>query len=318
MSIPGSLVLRGTIVAMLFGAGVASAQTYPSKPLRLITGAAGSGADFLSRLVAPELRDRLGQPVIIDNRASALTADIVAKAPPDGYTLLIHGSTLWVGPLLKSTSYDPIKDFVPISMLGRSPLLVVVHPSLQVTSVKELIAHAKAKPGALNYASGGAGGSSHLAAELFKSMAGVDITRISYRGAAAALNDVLGNHVHMMFNTGTAAPHVKSGKLRALAITSAQPSPQYPGLPTVAASGVPGYQSVSVDGMFVPAKTPQAVVNRLNQEVAAAAATQDLRTRLLANGVEAVSSSPDELAAHMKSEMARLGKLIRDVGIGAE
>jgi tripartite-type tricarboxylate transporter receptor subunit TctC len=252
--------------------------------------------------------------VIVDNRPGGIIqGEIVSQALPDGYTLLSVGSTFIVGPLLSKTPYDPVKDFSPISILGRSPNVVVVHTSLPVSSIKELIALAKAKPGALNYASGPVGASNHLAAELFKSMAGVNIVRIAYKGGGPALNDVIAGQVQLIFAAaGSVVPYLKSGRLRALAVTTAQPSELIPGLPTVAASGLPGYELVTFGLVLAPARTPASVIRRVNQGVMHALGPADVKEKLVSTGVEAVSSSPQELAAAMKADIARVGKLVKD------
>ena len=308
---------------MIFGAGVASGQNYPSKPIRMVTAEAGGGNDFVARLIAPGLADSLGQQAIVDNRGGAggiIAAEIVAKAAPDGYTLLVYASNIWIIPLLRThVPYDPVRDFSPITWAARSPNTVVVHPSLPVKSVKELIAFAKARPGALNYGSGGTGATTHLAVELFKAMAKVNIVRINYKGNAPAIHDLLAGQVQLMFATASlAAPHIRSGRLRALAVTSAQPSALAPGLPTVAASGLPGYESISIYGIFAPAKTPATIITRLNQEMVRILNKADVKEKFLNSGVEPVGSSPEEFAATIKSDMVRMGKVIKDAGIRGE
>ena len=304
---------------MVLSAGVVYAQNYPNTFIRIVTTQAGSGNDFTARVIAPAISGGLGQQVIVDNRG-AIAGEVVAKAQPDGYTLLCWGSPLWLAPFLREkVAYDPVKDFAPISLLVTTPNILVVHPSLSVKSVKELIALAKARPGDLNYASPGAGGSVHLAAELFKSMAGVNIVQIGYRGTGQAFTSLISGEVQLMFpNAASVTPHVKSGRLRALAVTSAVPSALAPGLPTVTASGVPGYESLARFGMFAPAKTPEAVVRRLNQEIVRALNMADVKQKLFNSGAEVVGSSPEEFGTTIKSEMARLGKVIKDAGIRAE
>lgn len=297
----------------------AFAQAYPTKPIRIVTGGTGGGGDFISRLLASGLAVTLGQQVIVDNRGGVVPGEIVSQAAPDGYTLLCYPGSLWIGPLLQKTPYEPLKDFAPVSMVVRSPSILVVHPSLPVRSVKELVALAKAKPGALNYSAAGTGGATHLSAELFKAMAGVDIVLIPYKGAGAALTDVIGGQVHMTFGSAASvAPHMKSGRLRSLAVTSAQPSPLMPGLPTIAASGVPGYDSVQNIGLFAPVKTGEPIISRLNLEIIRMLRRSEMTEKLFAAGVESVGSSPGELAAVMKQEISRFGKVIRDAGIHAE
>jgi tripartite-type tricarboxylate transporter receptor subunit TctC len=295
-------------------------QQYPNKPIRVITGTTGGGNDFQSRLVAQGISGPLGQPVIVENRAgNILQAETVIKAPPDGYTLLVTSGDLWVLPFLEKVPYDPVKDFSPISILSREANVVVVHPSLPVRSIKELIALAKAKPGELNFASGSTGSGSHLSGELFKSMAGVNIVRIPYKGVGFAFTELIAGQTQLMFpSTGSGMPHVRVGKLRALAVASAQPTALAPGVPTVTASGLPGFVMGSTGGIFAPAKTPEAVINRLNQEIVRFIKTEDVKEKFFVLGMEPVGSSPDELAAAMKSEIVTFGKVIRDAGIKAD
>ena len=294
-----------------------AAQDYPTKPVRIVTPPAGAGNDYVARVIAQGLTGSLGQQLVVDNRPAAIVGELVAKAPPDGYTLLAIGSVLWLTPLLQdNVGYDAVKDFSPISVTGLSVNVLVVHPSVAANSVKELVALAKAKPGQLNYATGGTGSSNHLAAELFKSMAGVNLVRIPYKGSGPAVNDLVSGQVQIMFPTTAAGlPHVKSGRLRALAVTSLQPSVLAPGLPTVADSGVPGYESVVMYALFAPAKTPAAVVKRLNKDLVQYLRSPAGTERLFAAGIEVVASTPGELATAMKSEMTRLGKLIKDAGL---
>ena len=303
---------------MVFGAGSVCAQGYPHKPIRIITTEVGGGSDIAARLIAQGMTGPLGQPVIVENRGGGATisGEIVAKASPDGYTLFVAAGTLWIGPLLRKTPYDPVKDFAPITLVVSTPNLLIGHPSL-ANSVKELIALAKAKPGQLNYGSGATGASSHLAAELFKSMAGVNIVRIPYKGSGLAVNAVIANEVQMMFpNASIAIPHVKSGRLKALGVTSAEPSAVLPGVPTISASGLPGYESVLHTGLFAPAKTPAAIITRLNRDIVRYLGTPEAKELFLrTGGSEVVANKPEQFAAKIKSEMVRLGKLIKDVGI---
>ncbi|MBI3067471.1 MAG: tripartite tricarboxylate transporter substrate binding protein [Betaproteobacteria bacterium] len=307
-------------VLMLLGASGACGQGYPTKPIRIVTPGSGGGADFAARLIAPGLTAGLGQRVIVDNRPSAvIPGEIVSKAPPDGYTLLIYGPPFWIGPLLQKTPYDPVRDFQPITAAVRQPNILVVHPSLPVKSVKELIALAKARPGALNYASIATGSSSHLAGELFKAMTGVSLVRISYKGSGAALVALLAGEVELSFaNAVSVMGAVRSGKLRALAVTTAQPSPLAPGLPTVAASGLPGYESVIITAVFAPAATPAAIIHRLNREIVAVLNKADIKEKFFNAGSEVVGSSPEELTATIKSEMSRMSKVIKEAGIKAD
>ena len=296
----------------------AFAQDYASKPIRVITGSPGGSTDFTTRQVAQALSTALGQQVIVENRDGLLAAQAVAKAPPDGYTLVAAGGSLWITPLLQKTGYDAVTDFSPVSLLVRDVSLFVVHPSVPVTSIKELIALAKARPGQLNYATSGVGSTPHLATELFKAMSGINMVHIPYKGNSQALADLIGGQVQLaLISAPSATPHIKSGKLRALAVTSAQPTPLAPGMPTVAAT-LPGFEAVGLTALFAPAKTPGAIVKRLNEEAARFLRTGEAQETFLKRGAEAVGSSPEQLAAAMKTEIERLGKLVKDLGIRAE
>lgn len=297
-------------------AGSMSAQSYPSKPIRLVTPGIGGSADFVARLIAQGISGPLGQQVVVDNRSSgSIPGQIVSKASPDGYTLLLGGPPLWIGSLLQNVPYDVFRDFSPITLATSVPNLLVVSPSLPVGSVPELITLAKAKPGELNYASSSTGGSAHLAAELFNSMAGTHIVHIPYNGNGPALNDLMGGRVQLMFAVAAVVmPHVKSGRLKALAVTSAKPSILLPEFPTVAAS-VPGYEATTTYSVLAPANTPAAIIQRLNQEIVRALNRTDVKERFLNAGVEVVGSSPEILATAMKSEFSRFGKVIKDAGI---
>ncbi len=297
----------------------ASAQNYPNKPIRLIASGVGGSADMVARLIAAGISVPLEQQVVVDNRASGVTQEVVATAAPDGYTLLMTSSSHWLLPLMRNVSYDPVKDFAPITITAVIPNVLVVHPSLPVKTAKDLIALAKAKPGTLNYGTTGTGTSNHLAAELFKAMAGINMVRINYKSTSSALNDLMGGQLHLAFNTtGSVGPYVRSGRLRAIAVTGSRPSAAYPDLPTVAASGLPGYESTATQAMFAPARTPAAVVNLLNREIVKVLNQPESRARILSTGVEVVASSPDELDSVMKAEMARMGKVIKDAGIRDE
>lgn len=313
MPLPRLIAGMFLVGLLVSGAGVVCGQTFPSKPLRIVTSEAGGGSDFAARLMAPRLAEFLGHPVIIDNRGAAVSGELVAKAPPDGHTLILAGPILWLSPFLRDdVPYDPVRDFSPVALTHTSPNILVVHPSLPVRSVNELIALAKSKPGALNYSSGLKGTPQHLTGELFKAMAKVDIEVITYRGAGPAINALIGGEVQIMFPTpGSVAQHVKSGRLRALAVTSAKPSELLPGLPTVAAS-VPGYESITIGAILAPANTPATIINRLSQEFARVLGRPDVKEQFLKTGVEPVGGSPEQLAATLKSEMAKWGNLIRN------
>ena len=302
---------------VVLGAGVASSQNYPNKPIRIVTSAVGGGNDFIARLIAQGINGPLGQSVIVENRPSNIAPEIVARASPDGYTLLLAGGTFLIGPLLEKLSYNPVRDFSPITLVDSSPNVLVVHPSVPANSVKEFIALAKAKPGALNYASGNTGSLIHLAAELFKSMAGVNFVRVPYKGTGQAVNDLVGGQVQLMFATAASvAPHIKSGKLRGLAVTSAQPSALAPGLPTIA-STLPGYEAVGESAMYASGKTPTAIIKRLNQEIVRVLNQADIKEKFLTTGSEPAPSSPEKHAIVMKAEIATWSKLIKDAGIKA-
>ncbi len=299
----------------------ATAQKFPVRPVRFVTSEVGGGADFQARLIGQGITPALGQQVVVDNRGGGvIPGETVAKATPDGYTLLYTGSAHWLLPLMRNNvPYDPVKDFMPVTLPVRAPNLLVVHPSLPVQSVKDLITLAKSQPGKLNYGSGAPGSSSHLAPELFKAMAGIDIVHVPYKGVGPALNDLLGGQLQMMFpNASSVMPHVKAGRLKALGVSSAQPSPLAPGIPTVASSGLPGYESVSTLGLFAPAHTPPAVIQQLNQVVVQYLAKPESKERLLQAGVETVGSTPAQLAAVVNSEITRMGKVIRDAHIRAD
>lgn len=300
------------------GVGTASSQEYPNKPLRIVTSPAGGGNDFPARLIARAISGPLGQQVVVDNRPTILIADVVAKAAPDGYTLLVTGSAHWIGPLLDKTSYDPIRDFATITLVDRAPSVLVVHPSMPVKSVKQIIALAKSRPGELNFAVGGPGSSNFIGAILFNHMAGVNTVRVPYKGTGPAMTSVMSGETHAMFaSAGGAAPHVKSGRLRALAVGSLEPSPLAPGLPTIAASGLSGYVSEALHALYAPARTPPAIVARLNQEVARYLQSAEAKDIFLKAGIDPSPTSPEELTAIMKSEIERIGKVLRAAGIGA-
>jgi tripartite-type tricarboxylate transporter receptor subunit TctC len=294
-------------------------QTFPTKPIRIYAADPGGTVDLLARQLALGISGPLGQQVVVENRPAQLNGDIVARATPDGYTLLIAAGTFLIGPMLQKVSYDPVKDFSPITATTRAPNVLLVHPSLPAKSVKELIALAKARPGQLNYSAGGIGGGPYLAAELFKSMAGVNIVLVPYKGTGSAISAVVSGEVQVTFGTpGSVAAYLKSGRLRALAVTSSEPSTLAPGLPTIAAAGVPGYEASTTHGIWAPAKTPEPIIHRLNQEIVRYLEKPDVRERLSKSGLDIVASSPDEFAAAIKSEISRMGKVIRDAGIRAE
>lgn len=309
------------VCAAILANGSAMGQAFPNAPIRIFTSEIGGGVDLVARIVAEGLVPRLGQPVIVENRGGSaiIPAQIVAKAATDGHTMLFYGSPIWLLPLLQSTPYDPIRDFAPVTLAASSPNILVIYPALPVSSVRELIALAKAQPGKLNYAAGVAGSSAHLAAELFKSMAGVDIARISYKGSAAGLTAVIAGQVQMMFAIAAQVPaQVKAGKLRALAVTSERPSALAPGLPSMAEQGLPGYEAILDLGIYAPAGTPAPRIERLNREIVQVLFTNDSKEKLFRTGFEPVGSSAEQLLASVKSETAKWGRLIREAGIRAD
>ncbi len=297
--------------------GIGQAQDYPHKPVRIITSAPGGGTDFAARIIASGLTEALRQPVIVENRSGAvMSGQTVAKAYPDGYTLLLPGSSFWLGPLLQKMPYDPVREFSPITITHSQPVVLVVHPSLPVKSVREFIDYAKARPGELNYGSTSVGSSGHLAAALFSSMAGIKMVHVPFKGGGGLQTALLGGQVQLTLATSASVvPHIKSGKLRGLGVASQQPTPLVPGLPAIAASGVPGFEASQRAGMFAPAKTPPAIIARLNQDVAALLHRPDIREKFFDVGVETVGSPPQDLAMVVKSEMERMGRVIKENGI---
>jgi tripartite-type tricarboxylate transporter receptor subunit TctC len=312
----------GLVVAAL--AVGAAAQEYPSRPLRLVVPfAPGGGADIVARAVAAPLAKRLGQPVVVDNKpggGGTLAADLVAKAPADGYTLLLDATSFTVNPsLIPKLAYNGLDDFAPISQISRVPMLLVVPADSALQSPADLQRAARAAPGKLSYASAGNGGAQHLAAELYKQGAKVSMTHIPYRGGAPAMTDLVGGQVDLMFSaTSTSGAFVKSGKLRALAITSATRSADWPQVPTLAESGVPGFEVYEWNGLFAPTGTPLAVLQRLEAETRAALASPDLRRQLSDLGVQPVGSSSAEFRKFVQSESAKWAGVIKSAGIRSE
>ncbi len=316
-------LVSGIVGALMgFATSAAVSQTYPAKPVRMIIPfPAGGTTDIVGRIASQKLTEALGQQVVPDNRAGAagnIGTEVVAKAPPDGYTLLTApGSTLTIHPsLYAKLPFDPLKDFAPISILAAVPNALVVHPSLPVRSVKDMVALAKSRPGQLNYASTGAGQSTHLSMELFKTMAQVNIVHIAYKGSAPAITDLLGGHVPLMFdNMPSALPHVKAGKLRALAVSTAKRSPVAPEIPTVAESGLPGFEVSVWFAVLAPAATPREIVERLNRTLAKALQASDTRERLASQGAEPIGNTPEEFTAQMKRDLVKWAKVVRDANI---
>ena len=297
------------------------AQTYPAKPVRYVVPfAPGGGVDTLARELSAKLSAAWNVPVVVENRAGAggnIGTEFVAKSPPDGYTLLMTtNSHAYNASMYAKPGYDPVKDFAPITLVATSPFLLVAHPSVPAKTVKELIALAKARPGELTYSSGGAGGGSHLAGELFKSMAGVNIVHVSYKGIAPAVTDLLGGHVSLSFSVvPPAIPHVKTGRLRAIAVSTATRSSLLPEVPTISEAGGKGYSALSWYATFAPAGTPAAVIARLNADVAKSLQAPDVKAKLAGLGLEVRTTTPEEFAAFMLNDWKAWDKVIRSLGI---
>jgi tripartite-type tricarboxylate transporter receptor subunit TctC len=315
-----------TLLAIALHARISDAEdSYPIRPIRLIVPySAGGDTDVIARRLALLLSAAFGQQVVIDNRPGAngiIGTELVAKAPADGYTLLMgstptHAINQW---LYRQLPYDPVKDFVPISEVASAPMILVVNPSTGVKNFEELIALAKAKPGQLSFASGGIGSPQHLAGEMLKILAGVDINHVPYKGGGPALVDVVAGQVPMMFAfTATALPFVNSGRLLGLAATTRERLPQAPLIPSVSQTGLPGLEMSAWMGMFAPAGTPESVVNRLNAEIAKAMNSRDIAEALYTLGSEVVTNSPQQFAAYIRAETEKWGKLVKASGAKVE
>lgn len=312
------------LIAILAPLG-ARAQSYPTASIRLVVAfTPGGPSDVLARIVGERMSLRLGQPVVIENRPGAggnVAAEIVANAPADGYTLLNGNNSILAtnAALYRHLPFDPLRDFAPISLIGSQPNILVVHPSVPAHSVADLVALAKAEPGKLNYGSSGNGTAAHLAAELFRLRAGIDIVHVAYRGAAPALTDLSSGRLQMMFATSASVlPFIETGTLRAIAVTTAERSAAVPSLPTIAESGFPDFEATTWHGLVAPAKTPPAVVEKLNQTVVAVLREPDVRQRLAGLGVEVVGDTPAEFAAYIKSESAKWAAVVKSSGIQIE
>ncbi|HEX2824772.1 MAG TPA: tripartite tricarboxylate transporter substrate binding protein [Burkholderiales bacterium] len=312
---------RLVVAASALALSAAQAQSFPSKPVRLIVPfAAGGSTDIVARVLGQELNRMWGQPVLVDNRAGGSTVigtEIVAKAPPDGHTLLVTPAPFTIVPSLASKlPYDPHKDFEPIVLINTTPLVVVVHPAVPAKNIRELVALAKSRPGALNYGSSGSGGSNHLAGELFNAMAGVKMVHVPYKGNAPALQDLVGGHVDVVFNGLTSAlPLIKGGKLRALGMTSLKRSSALPEVPTLDEQGLKGFQAVAWNGLTAPAKTPKAIVDKINADVVKVVRAPELMEKLKAEGSDPVGSSVDAYARFLRDEIAKWNKVIRFANI---
>jgi tripartite-type tricarboxylate transporter receptor subunit TctC len=313
-------------LAAAFTSPIAHAQVYPAKPIRLIVPyPAGGGTDFFARAVGVQLSQQLGQQIVVENRPGAATiigAEAAAKSAPDGYTLLLGDTaTFAVNPTLyKKLPYDPLKDLAPVSLTGRFALLLVVNPSsLKATSVKELVEEAKKTPGKIDYASPGPGSPHHLAMEMFKQRTGTEFTHVPYKGSGPAIQDLLGGQIPLMFlDLAAGAPQIKSGKIKALAVASDKRIAALPDLPTVAESGVPGFEAWAWQALAVPAGTPKDIIAKLNAEYRKAIGTPELRQKLIDAGIDPLQSSPEEAAAYFKSETAKWAKVIGEGKITVE
>src|ERR1700730_17311691 len=326
MFIAPSVLYGFMIVALtMLVSDVVSGQAYPTRPIHLVVPSSpGAGVtDIMARLVGQHLSARIGQQIVVDNRPGAsgiLGSEVVSRAAPDGYTLLMANVSLVVNPFLyPKMPYDALKDFIPVTMVNSAPMLLVVHPSVPAKSVSELIAHAKSHPAQLNYGSGGLGSTPYLAAELFKSLAGIDVVHVPYKGGAPALSDLVGGQVSFMIeNMPGTMPYARAGNLRALAITSPRRSELAPELPTMAEAGVPGYEMSGWNGIFAVKGTPPEIVARLHSEVAKILRTPEVRQELAALGAEPVGDTPEEFGAFLKADMARWGKIIQEKGIRSD
>lgn len=317
-------VFLAGLVAALLAAPVA-AQKYPERPIRVILGVpAGGTPDLLARTVIPGISERLGQSLVVDNRGGAggrIGADLAAHAAPDGYTLFMTSpGALTIAPhIVKGLAYDALKDFAPISLIATGPFLLIVHPSVPAKSVKELIALDKAAPGKLNYASSGSGTPNHMAMELFKSMSGAQFTHVPYKGAPAAVIDLLAGRVSATMNSiGPVLPHLKSGKLRALGIASPKRSPTLPDVPPIAESGVPGYESGSWMGLLAPAKTPQKILAQVGAAAVQTVHSPEITARLESLGAVPVGDTPKEFAARIRREYGQSAKVVKAAGVRIE
>ncbi len=317
-------LMAAALVAAGWQAPAAAQQTYPVKPVRIISPyPPGGGNDTLCRTIAPRLSESLKQQVIVDNRPGAsgiVGTEIAARSAPDGYTIILIPSGHAVNATLyRKLPYDSIRDFTPITLVGSSPLVLAVHPSMPVKNVRDLMALAKARPGQLTYSSSGVGSSGHLAGAMFDTMTGTKMVHIPYRGMALAISDIIGGQVYMTFGTSlSVVPHVRTGRLRALAMTGAKRSPAYPELPTVAESGVPGYAANLWYGFVGPARMPPEIVRRLNSEIVAVLARPDVRERLSGQGVDPQTNTPEEFARLLTSDVERWARIVERAGVKAE
>jgi tripartite-type tricarboxylate transporter receptor subunit TctC len=318
--------IAGTLIVVAFAGGIAQAQQtgYPNKAVRFIVPfPAGGPTDVLGRVIGQKLAEQLGQPVVLDNRSGAggnLGIELAAKSPPDGYTLVLGAPPLAISPhLYAKLNYDPIRDFAPVSLVASMPTVLLVHPSVPVKTLKELVQLARANPGKLNFGSGGAGTSNHLASELLKDIARINLVHVPYKGASQAMLGLLGGQVDMVvIGTPTAVPQIQAGKVRALAVLSDRRLPAIGNVPTAAEAGFPGYEVATWYGVLAPAGTSRDIVGRLNAELARVVTAPASRERLIGAGFDPLTGTPEQFGEFIKAETARWGKVIRDAGIKAE
>lgn len=313
--------MRTTLLAAcLCVAATVAAQPYPSKPVRIVTSGVGGAGDVVSRLIAQGISPALGQQVIVDNRASgAIPVDVAVKAPPDGYTILIYGSTVWLGPYLRDNAPDPLRDFAPVTHVASQQIVLLAGAHFAAKTLPELIAMARAKPGQIAFATAGNGTGGHLAGELLKLLAGIDLLHVAYKGSSPALVDVIGGQVPLTpISINTALAPLKSGRVRALAVSGAQRSPVLPDTPTMQEAGVKGYESYTWYGMLAPKATPRAIIMKLNAETVAILKLADVRERLLADGAEPVGNTPEQFGAYIKSEIDKWRRVVQAAGLRAE
>ena len=319
-----SLIVGGLAGAASLMAGTALAQAYPVKPIRFVAAfPAGGPSDIVARAIGRRMSEVLGQSVVIENRTGAggnIGAEAVAKAAPDGYTVLLGGSYVTIAPsLYKNPPFDPIRDFAPVSLIVSNQYVLVTHPSVPARTVRDLIKVAKAQPGKLNYASTGPGSPPRLCAELFKSMAGVDMVNITYKGATPALVDMIGGHIDVYFGgISGALPPIAGNKVRPLAVTSNRRSSQLPDIPTVAEAALPGYDITTWFGLLAPAGTPREIVNKLNGVVVAIVGDPEMKNYLIGQGVDPVTNTPEQFAAYIKGEVPKFAKIVKAAGIAPE
>lgn len=319
-----SMICAAGLVALSLAASIGLSQSYPQRPIRFIVPfAPGGGTDVIARVIAKKLGEIVGQPVVVDNRGGAggvLATDLAAKAAPDGYTMILSTTALaFSAALYPKLPYDTLRDLAPVTKVAVQPFILVVHPSLPAASVKQLVALAKARPGQITYASGGVGSGFHLAAELLKLKAGIDLLHVPYRGGGPALVDLLSGHVQVMVSTlAITLPYTRAGKLRALAVTVAQRTPAAPDVPTLGEAGVRGAEAMSWTGVFVPARTPPPIIAKLNGELVRMLNMAEVQGPLAAQGMYTDSGSPDELRAFLRAEIEKWGEVVRAAGIRAE